>query len=247
MRVAASEDDIIRDESERNNLQRAVADLETAIAVSNPGTRRILEASLDGVKARVSTLDRKIETAKVEHAAEVQAQAAAAAVLAAKETALNAKERETYKGFLEESYFTKKDFGKLDTFYTHSYDRLSEGGKDEMSKRIDEGIRRGEFKAADLPESVQKLENARSHKHLLMQTKEHVGRLSDDVEQVDPQRENDNAKGKPPMRNPVEASATSAIDLSSVNLKGVKLVLATLQPAAAMIPDASSPSGNARS
>ena len=83
-----------------------------------------------GAKARVVTLDKKIEEAKVERAAEAQAQVAAAAALAAKETALSAKECETYKGFLEESYFTKKDFGRLDEFYTHSYDRLSEGGKD---------------------------------------------------------------------------------------------------------------------
>ena len=108
--MAATEADILRDEQERGNLQRAVASLETAIAVSNPGTRRMLELSLDGVKARVSTLDRKIEVAKVEHAAEVQAQAVAAATLAAKETALNASERESYRGFLDEKFFTKKDF-----------------------------------------------------------------------------------------------------------------------------------------
>ncbi len=79
-------------------------------------------------------LDKKIEEARVEHAAEVQTQVAvAAAKLAARETALSASERETYRGFLEKAYFTKNDFGKLEEFYTHSYDRLSEGGKDEMS------------------------------------------------------------------------------------------------------------------
>ena len=81
---------------------------------------------------------------------------AAAAALAAKETRLSEEERKTYQSFLEKSYFTKKDFGKLDEFYRHSYDRLSEDGKDEMSKRIDEGIKRGEFKFDELPKTIQR-------------------------------------------------------------------------------------------
>jgi hypothetical protein len=41
--VAASEDDIIRDQSERDNLQKAIADVEAAIAAYTPGARRTLE------------------------------------------------------------------------------------------------------------------------------------------------------------------------------------------------------------
>lgn len=246
MGVAVSEDDIIRDESERDNLQRAVADLETAVAVSNPGTRRILESSLDGAKARISTLDRKIEIAKVEHAAEAQAQAAAAAVLAAKETALNAKERESYKGFLEESYFTKKDFGKLDNFYTHSYDRLSEGGKEEMSKRIDEGIRRGEFKATDLPESVRERRSEREHANL--KEAEKVERSPKVVVSADNRAIL--SKDRQTAKKAVSASDGAdkkEIDLSSVDLKGVTLAVATSPPTAAMIPDASASISTGRS
>lgn len=208
--MAATESDILRDESERSNLQRAIADLETAILVSNPDTRHVLERSVAGAKARVVTLDKKIEEAKVQRAAEVQAQVIAAAVLAAKETALNTRERETYKGFLEESYFTRKDFGRLDEFYTHSYDRLSESGKDEMSKRIDAGIERGEFKFSDLPKNALKKEMdhraARADKKSLAQ-----GQSG--------QHEENSSFSAPPA----ERTAINAINLGSVDLSGVKL------------------------
>lgn len=231
--MAASEGDIIRDESERNNLQRAITDLETAIAVSNPGTRRILESSLAGVKTRVATLDKRIEEAKVERAAEAQTQAAAAAVLAAKETALSAKERETYKGFLEESYFTKKDFGKLDEFYNHSYDKLSEGGKEEMSKRIDEGIKRGEFEFSDLPKNA--LQKEKIHR---------AGRTDKVVPQTHPNEREENSV-RP--ESTAESTTASQIDLSSVDLKGVRMAAATSEPSASAIPDASKQSVNGRS
>ena len=118
--MAVTEADIFRDEQERGNLLKAVSEIENAIAGSTPGTRRVLENTLDNAKKRVATLDKRIEEAKTEREAEVRAETAAAA-LAAKETKLSAEERETYRGFLAKSYFTKKDFGKLDQFYSHSY------------------------------------------------------------------------------------------------------------------------------
>ena len=163
--MAISEDEIIRDQAERDRLSKVIADAETALAISAQGTRRLIQNFVEHARARVVVLDKKIEEAKVERAAEVQAQVAAAA-LAAKETKLNVKERETYRGFLEESYFTKKDFGKLDEFYTHTYDRLSEGGKEEMSHRIWEGVRRDEYHFTDLPEVVQDKEAKRLYAKL---------------------------------------------------------------------------------
>ena len=78
-----------------------------------------------------------------------------------KEAALNTKEKEQYSGFLKEDFFTKKDFGRLDDFYAHTWDRLSEGGKEQMSKRIWEGVRRNEYKFTDLPKDVQEKEESR--------------------------------------------------------------------------------------
>lgn len=147
------------DELEYKNLQGVVASIETLISLATPDAKRVYEQALGNAHARLEFLEKTI----AEHKAEVeqhQRVQTAAAAMAAKETKLSSGERETYRGFLEESYFTKKDFGKLDEFYTHSYDRLSEGGKDEMSKRLHEGINRGEFKFSDLSEGVQERDNA---------------------------------------------------------------------------------------
>ncbi len=57
------------------------------------------------------------------------------------ETALNTDERKTLAGFLKKPRFTRDDFPALDKFYKGPYDRLTERGKDEMSKRIHTGMR----------------------------------------------------------------------------------------------------------
>ena len=231
--MAATEFDIIRDEQERSNLLRAVSDIENAISISPPDTRRVLQNTLDNAKKRVTTLDKKIEEAKVEREAAARAQTTAAA-LAAKETKLNAEERGTYRGFLEEWYFTKKDLGKLDQFYTHSYDRLSEDGKEEMEKRIDEGIKRGEFKAGDLPESVKKRQA--EFKHESSKTRKQAEQSSDVTDAhstaIDP-------KDKQSPAKTAESRGKMQIDLSSVDLKGVQLVATASKPCSAFIPDAS--------
>ena len=163
--MAATEDDILRDEQERSSLLRTMADIERAIVNSPPGSHRILETTLDSVQKRVATLDKKIAEAKAQHEAEQKA-ATAAANLVVKETALNARERETYGGFLKEEFFTKKDFGKLAEFYAHTWDRLSESGKDEMSRRVWEGVRREEYRFSELPDVVREKEAARVYKRL---------------------------------------------------------------------------------
>jgi hypothetical protein len=84
--------------------------------------------------------------------------ATAIALLVMQESNLNEQERETYAGFLHKEYFTKKDFGNLETFYSDggAYDRLSGVGKSQMSERIWTGIERGEFTHGELPEHTRK-------------------------------------------------------------------------------------------
>jgi hypothetical protein len=57
------------------------------------------------------------------------------------ETALNAQEKKTFAGFLSKKRFTRSDFSALERFYSTAYDKLSERGKDEMSQRIQAGMR----------------------------------------------------------------------------------------------------------
>jgi hypothetical protein len=57
------------------------------------------------------------------------------------EIALSAQERKTFAEFLSKKRFTKSDFPALERFYSTAYDKLSERGKDEMSQRIQAGMR----------------------------------------------------------------------------------------------------------
>ena len=161
--MAESDTESKLDEMERDNLQKSISEVETALAVATPASRAILENFLQNARGRVGVLDKKIkdsQTAKEEHAREA---AAVVADLAKKETALNERERETYSGFLSKEFFTKKDFGNLEQFYEKTWDRLSESGKDEMSHRVWEGVRRDEYKFTDLPKTVQEKESGRAY------------------------------------------------------------------------------------
>jgi hypothetical protein len=157
------------DRMEQAGLERAIADIERAALSSPPGTRPFFNGALLNARARLGVLEKKIhdeEREKQQHATNE----GAIIELAQKETGLNAKEKETYSGFLKEDFFTKKDFAKLDEFYAHSWERLSQGGKDQMSHRIWEGVRREEYKFTDLPKSVQEKEAKQAYKRLTEST-----------------------------------------------------------------------------
>jgi hypothetical protein len=160
--VATSTEDILQDEIERTNLLKAISDVETVHAVSTPGTRSVFDNFLQNAKARLGVLEKKIHEAQREKEKEISNQVAMAS-LAQGEAGLNADEKETYSGFLKEDFFTKKDFHRLDDFYAHTWDRLSEHGKDEMSRRVWEGVRRDEYKFVDLPKDVQDKEADRAY------------------------------------------------------------------------------------
>lgn len=57
------------------------------------------------------------------------------------ETALTPAELKIFVDFMKKPRFTRADFTALDEFYKGPYDRLTERGKDEMSKRIHAGMR----------------------------------------------------------------------------------------------------------
>ena len=82
-------------------------------------------------------------------------------LLAQKEAALSAREQAEYSSLLKEDFFSKRDFGRLEHFYAHAWDRLSEEGKVQMSHRVWEGVRRGEYHFSDLPKDVRDKEEDR--------------------------------------------------------------------------------------
>lgn len=149
------------DEMERSNLQKSISEVEALLAASTPGTRPVFENFLQNTKARVNTLDKKIKDSEKERDARSRDEVAKTEYLAKRETALNAREQKTYSGFLEKEFFTKNDFAGLEQFYQKTWDRLSEDGKDEMSHRIWEGIRRDEYTFSELPQAVREKEAER--------------------------------------------------------------------------------------
>lgn len=102
------------------------------------------------------------QTQSKEHAKEEELLArdsVAVAQMVERESKLNSEEKQEYAGFLKQDYFTKANFSDLDHFYQNSWDKLSDGGKAQMSHRVWEGIRQGEYSFEELPETVRKKES----------------------------------------------------------------------------------------
>lgn len=157
------------DEIERDNLQNAIAEVERTLASAGTQKPMPLANFVENAKGRIAALDRKIKESQAERESRAREQVAITH-LAQKEAALSAAEKETYSGFLGKEFFTKNDFASLETFYAQTWDRLSEGGKDEMSHRVWEGIRREEFTFSELPEIVREKEAKRAYKVLSERT-----------------------------------------------------------------------------
>ncbi len=168
--MAESENDSKFDEIERDSLQKAISEVERSLLAAGTGARAPLVNFLANAKGRVAFLEKRIKESGAEREARAQEHATLVA-LAQKETALNVEEKETYGGFLEKGFFTKRDFPALEKFYAETWERLSEGGKDEMSHRVWEGIRREEFKFSELPAFVQQKEAKHLYGRLTGSTK----------------------------------------------------------------------------
>jgi hypothetical protein len=280
------------DELEYASLQSSISSAERILR-SSGGTDIVLRNFLENAKARVSFIEEKIKDAQEKDG---RAQKEATAYLARKqeierETALNDNEKQTYESFLREDFFTKKDFGRLDKFYSETWERLTESGKTEMSHRIWEGVRRDEYKFTELPKSVREKETKQAYKLLRDPSKgpesalqipekdrsdfirayesgnqEEAGRIleresfrknmfketpSRPIQHVSAERGRDAdaatiekrfADGGQDKPKPARKSATPAdLDISGINLDGLKMAEAPAQTCAADIPTAKTP------
>ncbi|MBX7210390.1 MAG: hypothetical protein K1X78_18915 [Verrucomicrobiaceae bacterium] len=138
-------------------------------------TTSMLVAKLAEAQSRAGFVDVEVKATKQAEEKKQLEQIAGVVRMAERETALSREEKREYASFLTVAYFTRGDFNRLDKFYTHTWDRLSEQGKDEMSRRVWEGVHRGEYKFSELPESVKSRESDRVHSSLTQGT----GRLSE--------------------------------------------------------------------
>lgn len=154
------------DQMESLKLQAAIADIENKLfngGASFRSSTSMLVKMLNDAKNELNSVEESEKKHHDEEQRKAQAEVAAVVYLVSRETALNELEREQYGAFIARDFFTKADFNNLDEFYTHTWDRLTEGGKAEMSQRVWEGVRRDEYEFTDMPESVKQKEAQRIH------------------------------------------------------------------------------------
>ena len=155
------------DEVEYWNLIGVIGDVEKLVVDAGYLQSSLLTNFLDNARKRLETLEESSDLGERRERKETELRQNAAVVLMVmRETNLSLAEREVYGSFLEKAFFTRDDFDGLEGFYTSAWDRLSELGKDEMSHRVWEGVRRGEYAFSDLPDIVRKKEADRLYEQL---------------------------------------------------------------------------------
>ena len=122
------------------------------------GLEFMLKGELLNQRAQLSEIRIEEGTAESRKEEKVRESTALAGLIAA-ETRLNTEEKAQYGEFLEQEFFTRADFSKLDKFYSETWDKLSDEGKAQMSERVREGIRHNEYSFDELPENVRKKES----------------------------------------------------------------------------------------
>lgn len=153
------------DETEYAKLQEMVRQLEIVSPFGKDATSGVTpEVFAHELRERMQTLQRTGNipgSLENEKKREVLRYDMAVIAVVIRETRLSAAEQGVFADFISKPFFTRSDFGELEYFYASAWDRLSEEGKAEMSFRIWEGVRRGEYEFTDLPENVRKKEAER--------------------------------------------------------------------------------------
>lgn len=155
------------DEVEYSRLAAQVQEIENLVGSGQSGdVGDLLKHFLHNAKSRMEEIRHDEVRAEVEKKEQKAKENANVAQLAEMEHYLSAEEKRQYAGFLKLDYFTKANFEGLEDFYANSWDKLSEGGKDQMSARVWEGIRRKEYTFDELPHIVKEKESERMYMQL---------------------------------------------------------------------------------
>ena len=153
------------EEAEYLRLQEAVTRIENAIYFdggSDVYAESLMLQFVANAKQQMARIELDGEHKAQEKKVEAERQAAInIEIMVERETALTASEKQEYAALLNEDHFKKADFGRIEHFYAHSWDKLTEAGKDQMSYRVWEGIRQHEYKFDQLPEVAKEKEAQR--------------------------------------------------------------------------------------
>lgn len=156
------------DKAEYARLESQVIEVERIVGeeLAHASVSGLLGEFLRNAKARMNEILPDGNLQERERKERSQSDQLAVAALVERESRLTASEKDQYGGFLKQGWFTKSNFGELESFYSSAWDRLSEEGKAQMSYRVWEGIRQGEYSFAELPENVRKKESERLYEQL---------------------------------------------------------------------------------
>lgn len=149
------------DEIESWKLHARISDLEHQLSSSGASagsSTSMLVQILNEAKKQLTGLQMKEQNHHDEERRKADAQLVAVVQLVAQETALNQRERQQYGAFIQKEFFTQNDFTALEDFYANAWDRLTDGGKAQMSHRVWEGVRRDEYEFSELPNVVREKE-----------------------------------------------------------------------------------------
>ncbi|MDF1816329.1 MAG: hypothetical protein P1V20_29285 [Verrucomicrobiales bacterium] len=154
------------DEVELAGLEARVRELQDLFGkrdVSSLSTNMLVGAEIAVAEKRIGALEQDVSCTggEKERKEAERYQNLVAGYMVQNETRLTASERAQYGSFLAKDFFTREDFDELDQFYGSAYERLSERGQSEMSLRVWQGIREGEYQFTDLPSRIREKEMER--------------------------------------------------------------------------------------
>ena len=140
----------------REAIERIETALKSGVSLSNEFLLKGELLNKQGQLAEASQQEVHFEKEKKEEKAR---ETSSVSYLVEQEQKLNAAEKQQYSEFLQLDHFRRQDFEKLDSFYESSWNKLSDEGKAQMSHRVWEGVRQGEYSFSDLPDTVKKKES----------------------------------------------------------------------------------------
>jgi hypothetical protein len=155
------------DDVEYANLAEQVRRIELLVnADARSDSSYLLKSFLHNAKSRMEEIRHEEIRAEDDKKDQKAKETASVVHLAEMEYKLNSEEKQQYSQFLKLDYFTKANFDELEEFYEKSWDKLSESGKNQMSARVWEGIKRKEYTFDELPVEVRKKESERIYLQL---------------------------------------------------------------------------------
>lgn len=171
------------DESEYRKLSGIVADTEKDMVDGKIPAGGIMANFVMNIRQRMGVLEHEADALHNQNKKDKSGKMEASIVaMVEHEIRLNAAEKQAYAGFLEKEYFTRDDIGDINAFYADegAWDKLTKEGKAEMSKRLWEGIARGELTFGELSSTTRQKEADYLYKQFTNpeQAPEHINKFS---------------------------------------------------------------------